>query len=87
MYKGNLQLLSVRLDQDILDHIDDFLKRRSFWKRNTVINAILLSVFNDFDERAVYDMVRRNHLKDEPVHAEYRIERVIIPPKSEDKSW
>ena len=74
--KGNLKLLSVRIEPDTVEKIDQFVRNRRYWKRNTVVNAILTAVMNDFNENAVYDMVRRSFHSKENVDAEYRIKRV-----------
>lgn len=50
---------STRLDPDVLEKIEEFRKNRRYWKRNTIINAILTAVMNDFDERSIYNMVCR----------------------------
>lgn len=61
----NKKLLSVRLDPTTLANIEKFTSKHIYWKRNTVISAILDAVFDNFDEKSVYDMVRycrRYHL-------------------------
>lgn len=74
--KENLKLLSVRLDPGTVEKIDQFVRNRRYWKRNTVVNAILTAVMNDFREDAVYDMVRRSFHSRENVDAEYKIKGV-----------
>lgn len=77
----NLQLISVRLDPDDLEALTKFCSRHTYWKRNTVICGIISAVMRDFDERQIYDMVRRNRFGTEIVTAEYRIEQVKAPVK------
>lgn len=79
----NLQLVSVRLDPDDLDALTKFCSRHTYWKRNTVICGIISAVMRDFNERQIYDMVRRNRFGSEHVTAEYRIEQVPAPQKTE----
>lgn len=55
---ANKQLLSVRLDPETLNQIESFRAHRTYWKRNTVISQILNAVFDNFDEKAIYDMCR-----------------------------
>lgn len=74
--KENLKLLSVRIEPDTVEKIDQFVRNRRYWKRNTVVNAILTAVMNDFNEDSVYDMVRRSYHSREKVDAEYKIKRV-----------
>lgn len=73
MPKENLQLISVRIDPDTLAKIEKFAARHSYWKRNTIINCLLTTVFNDFNERQIYDMVRRNNFDKAIVTSEYEI--------------
>jgi len=73
MPKENLQLISARLDTDTLAKIEKFAARHSYWKRNTIINSLLTTVFNDFNERQIYDMVRRNNFNKAIVQSEYEI--------------
>ncbi|MBR4846523.1 MAG: hypothetical protein IKU98_08935 [Bacteroidaceae bacterium] len=74
MANEELKLISARLDKETLAKIDEFVRKHTYWKRNTVINMILWAVMNDFDERDIYDMVRRNHFRQQPVHCGYTIE-------------
>ena len=75
MSKENLQLLSARIDQDTLAKIERFMVHHPYWKRNGVINNILTTVLNDFDEKMIYDMVRRSFFRDQTVNANYEIIR------------
>lgn len=62
----NKKLISTRLDPQTLVKIEKFLSRHRYWKRNTVISNVLDAVFENFDDKAIYDMVRycRNSHKD-----------------------
>ncbi len=83
MPKENLQLISARIDTDTLAKIEKYAARHSYWKRNTIINSVLTTVFNDFNERQIYDMVRRNHFKNQNVQCEYEItDNVIRQPNN-----
>lgn len=77
----NLQLMSVRIDPDTIKKLDDFCSRHRYWKRNTVINAILYAVMNNFTEKDIYDMARTNPLTKETITAKYEIIKTIIPPR------
>lgn len=54
----NKKLISARLNPQTLAKIDTFVTNRRYWKRNTVISNVLDAVFDCFDEKAIYDMVR-----------------------------
>lgn len=56
------QLLSVRLDPTTLAKIESFASHHDYWKRNTVISHVLDAVFDNFDVRDIYDMVRYSKL-------------------------
>lgn len=73
MPKDNLKLISVRIDPDTLAKIEWFAKRHSYWKRNTIINCLLMTIFKDFNDRQIYDMVRRNNFDKAMVESEYEI--------------
>ena len=79
----NLQLISVRLDPNDLEALKKFCDRHYYWKRNAVICGIISAVMRDFNERQIYDMVRRNRFGSEHVTAEYRIEQMPAPQKTE----
>ena len=73
MARQNLVPCSTKLDKDTLDRIDEFLVNHPYWKRNSVINAILWAVMHDFDDDALYDMVRRNRFKSQQIVSHYAI--------------
>ncbi|MBQ8628710.1 MAG: hypothetical protein IJ421_04460 [Prevotella sp.] len=79
MTKENLQLISVRLDPDTLAKIEKFAASHSYWKRNTIINCLLFTIFKDFNERQIYDMVRRSHFKEQFVRTDYEICDYVKP--------
>ena len=79
----NLQLISVRLDPNDLEALKKFCDRHYYWKRNAVICGIISAVMRDFNERQIYDMVRRNRFGAEIGTAEYRIEQVKAPEKTD----
>lgn len=54
----NKKLLSTRLDPQTLVKIENFANKYYYWKRNTVISNVLDAVFDNFDDKAIYDMVR-----------------------------
>lgn len=73
MANENLVPCSTRLDQDTIERIDEFVSKHRYWKRNTVINKILWAVMHDFDEEAIYDMMRRSRRASEHVIKCYQI--------------
>ena len=79
MSNKNLKLTSVRLDPDMLDKIDQFLKKHDYWTKNAVINHILSTVMERFSERDIYDMCRTWQFTKEPITAIYKINEVPKP--------
>lgn len=73
MAKENLKLVSVRIDPDTIEKIDEFVKQHYYWKRNSVIKAILWAAMHDFNNGDVYDMVRRNRYNTQAVDCKYEI--------------
>ena len=80
----NLKLLSVRLEPECIEKIDEFVKRHEYWTRNAVICRVLDIVFKDFNQRDIYDMVRKNMYSRDPVTAIYRI-HPLQSPKNDPK--
>lgn len=80
MPRENLQLISCRLDSDALGVIENFCIHHPYWKRNAVINHILWCVTHDFDEKQIYDMVRRNMFRQQSIIAEYEITSDLARP-------
>lgn len=62
----NKKLISARIDRQTLVKIENFANKYYYWKRNTVISHVLDAVFDNFNDKAIYDMVRycRNSHKD-----------------------
>lgn len=54
----NKKLVSTKLDPQTIQKIEKFVERYYYWKRNTIISGVLDAVFDNFDEGAIYDMVR-----------------------------
>lgn len=53
------KLISIRVDADILEHIDQYAKSVRYWKRSAVINNILEAVVKKTDSRD-FDMIARH---------------------------
>ena len=79
MSNNNLKLTSVRIDPDTLQKLDEFVSKHTYWTRNAVINSILTTVINRFDQRDIYDMVRTWQFTKEPITAIYKINELPKP--------
>lgn len=51
------KLLSTRLDPQTLEKIENFQRSCTFMKRNTVISHVLDAVFDNFDNKSIYNMI------------------------------
>lgn len=80
----NLRLISCRINPDTLDQIDAFAEKRYFWTRNTVINRLLSSIFRNFSDRQIYDMVRQDSVHPEPVVCDFKIVDLMHPSNTND---
>lgn len=56
-----LKLISVRIDPMAVERIDQFRRRHTYWKRNSVINGVLSSVLRSASDEQIYDLVRYAH--------------------------
>lgn len=71
----NKKLISARLDPQTLAKVDEFVKNRRYWKRNTVISNVLDAVFDCFSEKAIYDMVRYSRLYHQEAKGSFSLEK------------
>lgn len=71
----NKKLLSVRLDPTTVMNIEKFAEMHYYWKRNTVIDGVLNAVFDNFDEKAIYDMVRYNRDSHKDASGSFSLEK------------
>lgn len=78
MAKENLKPVSTRLAPETLKAIDQFIAKRPYWKRNTVINQVLTAVFTQFEESDIYDMVRYYPLEGDTVECKFKIRRKLL---------
>ncbi len=82
--KESKKLISARIDPETLKKIEEFCARHRYWTRNHVIDKILYAVFKDFDEKDIYEMVRRSHWTMHNILAKYEIEASNINSKGHE---
>ena len=75
MSRNNLIPVSTRLDPETVEKIDQFVIKRRYWKRNSVICSVLKAVFDHFPEKDIYDMVRLNPWGNEEVDCHFEIKK------------
>ncbi len=71
MAKDNLKLVSCRIDPATLKRIDAFIGKHYYWKRNSVINAVLTNVFALMSDKDVYDLVRHYSREGESISIQW----------------
>lgn len=77
----NLKSIGVRLDPKTIKAIDDFVSGKYYWKRNTVINAVLTNLFLIADRGTIYDIVRWDGLVLNPDDYEVIFRKKVLPSK------
>lgn len=58
MNKGDLKLISARIDEESYEKIVDIADRHPYWTKNYIIRRILSVVLSHFDDDDIYDMLR-----------------------------
>lgn len=67
------KLTSIRLEEEVLQKIEEFVKVHRYWNRSQVINNILASVLKNFESGEIYDMVRTPLYRGYEVDSHYKI--------------
>ena len=67
------KLTSIRLDEEVLQKIEQFVEVHRYWNRSGVINNILWSILTNFDPGEVYDIVRTPLYRGYEVDCHYKI--------------
>lgn len=76
------KLISMRLDDDVIQYVEAFCKNHRYWKKTTVLNALLSAVVNNFPEKDVYDMARWNLYSQNEVACHFEITQYMKKPKT-----
>ena len=80
-------LLSARLDPKTLAKIDFFAKKHYYWKRNTIISNVLDAVFDNFDEKAIYDMARYCRVTHKDASGTFSLEKLTSQSDAAETTW
>lgn len=76
------KLTSLRVKKDTLAKIEEFKKNHSYWKKSSVMNGVLDAVFNNFDDKQIYAMLREWDWKKCVTNVEFDITKELKPFKS-----
>lgn len=72
--KESKKLISARIDPETINKIEAFNTKYQYWTRNYIIDKILYAVMRDFDDKDIYDMVRRSRWTMLNILAKYELE-------------
>lgn len=53
----NLKAIGVKLNPSTIRLIDEFRKSHRYWKRNTIINALLTTIMNVATDKTIHEMI------------------------------
>lgn len=67
------KLTSIRLEEEVLQKIEEFVRGHRYWNRSQVINNILGSILTNFKNGEIYDIVRTPLYRGYEVDCHYEI--------------
>lgn len=73
MSRDNLKLISVRLDEDLIEKLDELAQRHTYWKRSDIIRNILIAALAEMSAGDIYNMIRYHFYKKNVVDAKFEI--------------
>lgn len=79
MSRENLKLVSIRLDPEIVEKLDELAKKHVYWKRSDIMRNILYAVLAEFDPRAIYDMIRYYYNRRNMINAKFEVTNELKP--------
>lgn len=79
MSRDNLKLISLRMEPEMVEKLDELAKSHIYWKRSDIIRNILTAVLAEFDSRAIYDMIRYYYNRKNMIDAKFEITDELKP--------
>lgn len=79
MSRENLKLVSLRIESDTVEKLDELAKEHIYWKRSDIVRNILTAVLSEFDKRAIYDMIRYYYNRKNVIDAKFEITKELKP--------
>lgn len=79
MSRENLKLVSVRLDEDLIQKLDEQVKSHLYWKRSDIIRNILTAVLSEMSAGAIYNMLRYYYYRKNVIDAKFEITDELKP--------
>lgn len=78
------KIVSVRMDDSLIELIDKEVKRHRYWKRSNIICNILHAVLTRFTEKEIYDMIRAWYYRNNVVNTKFEVTDELMPLKPRD---
>ena len=75
------KLISVRMEEELVDLLDNQAQLHTYWTRSNIICNLLESVLTRFNDREIYDMIRFHYYKHNVVNAKFEVTDELITPK------
>lgn len=79
MSRDNLKLISVRLDDDLVEKLDELAQRYTYWGRSGIIRGILFAALSEMSAGDIYNMIRYHFYKKNVVDAKFEITDELKP--------
>lgn len=79
MSRDNLKLVSVRMDDELIQKLDEVAKNHFYWKRSDIIRNILIAVLAEMSKVDIYNMIRYHYFKKNVVDAKFEITDELKP--------
>ena len=78
------KIVSVRMEDRLIEMIDKQVERHRYWKRSNIICNILEAVLTRFDEKEIYDMIRMHYYRNNVVNTKFEVTGELMTPKPRD---
>ena len=79
MIRDNMKVMSVRLDDDLIEKLDDLAKSYTYWRRSDIIRNILVAAFAEMSPVDLYNMIRYHYYKKNVIDAKFEITDELKP--------
>lgn len=79
MSRDNLKLVSIRMDDELIQKLDQLSHDYTYWNRSDIIRNILTAVLAEMSKGDIYNMVRYYYNKRNVVNAKFEITDELKP--------
>lgn len=78
----NKQLISIRLDAEVVKKIDELKERHSYWKRTTIINNLLLILLKCAADDVLWQMLEKCYSYEKGYVIRFEVDKEKISDRS-----